>query len=329
MPKQFDEHPEAVFARLDINDLFFYRDLCKGLYQGRQQREIAEELGISEKKCQSLRKAIAEELFSNSNGSDVMEAAGGKGRGGNEKEQAAVKAFHVGLSKILDDLTRLVNDSKKGQQRVIIQGSEYSILCLLPRVLEASRFLQDNPGIVLDIRRAYWPKFLTNLQKGRVHLALGPKGRIRSDIAMIPLFKARRALIYHKAHRFACNKSGDAVDFNDISRETLFIYPGQIAWGFSLDEVLPPPREQGRRIYVDSITHMYQYVQRGLGVAFGFELKHAPHHSRGEIVTREYADHLLEPAEFYLYVLKERLGETSHAADLLRDTITRVAPTLG
>ncbi|MGO9597034.1 MAG: substrate-binding domain-containing protein [Isosphaeraceae bacterium] len=312
---------------MTLNDLFLFRDLYRQRRRGRHVREIAEELKISEKKCRELFAAIEEEVRPDGSAHGFIEASL---RTENTEAHRALAAFHTGLCGVLDELTHLVNDCRRGQQRVVIQGSEYSILCMLPRILEKSQFLTKHPAVILDIRRAYWPRFVVNLQKGRIDLALGPKARVRSNIEMVRLFSSRRTLIYHKDHKFALNKQPFELDVPaDLRRETLFLYPGQISWGYTIHDKLPPPEEGGRRIYVDSVTHMYEYVQRDLGVAIGFELRHAPFHGNDKIQTHEIPENILAPAEFYLYFRKDRIGKTTRAADLLRDTIVEVAPTLG
>jgi len=325
MPRLSPTHRHAVCPRLTINDLFLFRDLFEGLRNGRGTTEIADELRITLKKCRQLLIAVEKAL-------DIPgEPSGFIRRHAKEKDVDLTPTgmFHAGVRELIDKLAVVVDDCQTRRRRVVVQGSEFSTLWLLPRVLEQSQFLTKHPEVALDIRRAFWHKFITNLEHGRIDLALGPATPHRPNIEQHHLLTVPRALIYHNDHKFAGGRDADHIRFQDLSRETVFVLSGEPIPGFFMRSYLPKPAHGGQHVYLDSISHMYQYVQRNLGVALGYEHRYGPAHEKS-LVRAKKLDELdkLPPAAFYLYALQKQHRELSQDAEELMKAILEVAPGL-
>jgi hypothetical protein len=268
MPPRIKAHRDVVCPDLTIKDLVFFRQIFASLRAGKIQREIATEMKISLKTVQRVIRAVEKAL-------DVPGTAPGFIRKSAEAKDGSgspAARFHAALGLLIHDLTLLVEDCRKApqQERVIIQGTEFGILWVLPHVLEKSRYLEANPTVILDIQRTTWAKqFLTNMEQGHADLAIGLYVEKPETIRATPLLTVPRVIIYPKGHRFRCGKDQDRIVLADLSRETIFVIPGEPVTGLGVEKHLPEPEGEGRRVYLDSTSHMYQYVRKGLGVAIG------------------------------------------------------------
>ena len=199
---------------------------------------------------------------------------------------------------------------------------------LLPRVLRESRFLELHPDVEMEIARATWQEFLHGLAHDRLELGMGPAvqpERLPADVTSETVLTMRRALICHKVrHRhLALRRPGD-LGLEDLRSETVFVLSGDAIPFFRMNEVLPRPESGGRWIYVDSISHMYAYVKRGLGVAIGYEKKYGLGDSDKALTAMDFTEGLVPPAEIRLY---RRRDKTPHPeAPALVDAIRKWAP---
>ena len=282
MPRLSHRHPDAICPRLTINDLFLFRDLFQGLRNGRGMKEVASELRISLKKCRELLRAVEKALEIDDQPPGFIRSQAGK----KDVELTPAGIFHAGISDLVDRLMAVVDDCQTRGKHVVVQGSEFSTLWLLPRVLERSRFLEQHPDVVLDIRRAFWHRFVANLEQGRIDLAIGPDAPHRPPVKQTHLLTVPRAIIFHKNHEFACGKPPEQIGIEDLGRETVFVLSGEPVPGFKMKNYLPKPSHGGRHIYIDSIAHVYQYVQRDLGVSLGYEYDYGPAHEKSLVVAK-------------------------------------------
>ena len=292
------KHADAICPLLTVNDLFIFQDLYKRLINREDWTEIRNKLPTTDKVINRIVANVKQALNISEPGRDFLRKAA--------QESGAPTRFHAGISKLLKELTTLVHECNQAP-RVNVQGSEFCILSLLPRVLKESAFLTKHPDAVLDIRRARWSRMLANLEKGRIDMALGSPApsaseRIKREI----LLTVERVIIYHKDHRFACKKEGFEIGLDDLGTETVFVLSGDAVPSFCMEEELLPPVKPGRRIYLDSISHMYQYVYRDLGVAIGYDLRFSPF-PRDEVIKETPLRHRGMPAAvFCLYTRMDR-----------------------
>jgi DNA-binding transcriptional LysR family regulator len=321
MHKRKATHPHSVCPHLTVNDLFLFRDLFQGLRSGKALTVVAGELKIGPRKRLLLLRAVEEAL-----------ALDGEDRGfvrrharDNDVDETPSGIFHAGVRDALDKLASAFEDCRTRRKRIVVQCSEFSTLWLLPRVLEKSQFLRRHPDVVLDIRRAFWKRFIANLEHDRIDFAIGPAAPHYPEIEERSLLTVRRALIYHKDHKFAVARDGDHIKFSDLSRETVFVLSGDPIPGLHMKRVLPKPAHGGQHVYLDSISHMYQYVQRDLGVAVGYIQRYGPPHERSLVLAREFPEiDALPPASFFLYSRPRR----SPDAEAFMEAVLEVAPKL-
>jgi DNA-binding transcriptional LysR family regulator len=325
MSKESPPHRDAVCPRLKINDLFLFHDLFQGLRNRRAVTEIADELKISRKKCYLVLRAVEEALALDGEGNGFIR----RHAEDTDVDLTPGGIFHAVVKDVIERLASAIDDCQARRQRVVVQGSEFSTMWLLPRVLEKSRFLQEHPGVVLDIRRAFWKRFIANLERDRIDLALGPAAPHWPQIEQQLLLTVPRALIFHKDHRFAAGKDVDLIKFRDLSRETVFVLSGDAIPGLHMKRCLPKPSQGGRHVYLDSISHMYQYVQRDLGVALGYVHRYGPAHERSLVLAKSFPEiDTLPPAAFYLYVPRKEHRKLSPDAEAFIEAILQVSPTL-
>jgi DNA-binding transcriptional LysR family regulator len=296
MPQLSREHPEAVFSRLSVNDLFILRDLLLRA-QGESVTDVRKRLGIGKRKMDKLKAALAG--YTLGAGASEARLFG--------KNQAILQPLRKNLPALLEKLKDIAGECRKAQEnRVVVQGSEFCVLWILPKVLAASGYLDKNPGVALDIKRAYFKRFMTHLQDGRTDLALGPEVPMPIAVERRLVLTVPRALIYPEGHRFACGKPPEDVGLRDLAGETVFVLTSAGVPAFPMEKYLARPKGGGRHVYVDSISHMYRYVSEKLGVAVGYAPSFAPIETRPPVQAVLLDKSEVPPAEFYLYFPKNR-----------------------
>jgi DNA-binding transcriptional LysR family regulator len=303
MPQLSNEHPDAICPRLTINDLFIFRDVYEGMRAGKGLESIGREIGVSRKKCYLVLKAVAQGLIGPGAKWSTLRLK--PSRSENEKDESPAGRFYDGLDAVLQKLKELVIAGRAAQaRRVVIEGTETCLRWLLPQVLKGSGFL-DKTRAVLEIKRAPAERFIPHVQNGRADLALGSDLTLPSDIHQELLLTVPRSLIYPKKHTFRCGKAPAEVALADLSHETVFVLTPKAFQQFRFDHHLSP-KGQGRKVYVDAISHMYQYVAQGLGVAVAYPPWFVGNEGK-PVESCELVDEKAFPAaNFYLYSAKGR-----------------------
>jgi DNA-binding transcriptional LysR family regulator len=183
--------------------------------------------------------------------------------------------FHDGITRWLDMFQTILLDCQRPYERVIVQGGQFSTLWLLPRVLRLSSFLAENPNVELEVTQGTTREFIAALMAGRVHIGLGaplalyPEALPRG-IAQKTVLTFERAVICHKEHPWA-QGDPEGIRLEELGKETVFMLSKDTIPRFNMQDVVSPPQAGGRRIYVESVSFMYSYVQQNLGVAIGYE----------------------------------------------------------
>lgn len=325
MPPRIKLPSDVVYPDLPIKDLVFFHQIYAGLQAGKSQSDLADEMDVSPQTVRRVITAVERVLnIPDAAPGFTIESAKAKARDG------PAARFHGAIGTMLHELALLVEDCRKApkQERVIVQGTEFGILWVLPHVLKQSDYLEANPMVILDIRRTtHASQFLANMKLGHADLAIGLYVEKPETIRATPLLTVSRAIIYPRGHRFRCGKDGDRIGIADLSRETVFVIAGEPATGLGVEKHLPEPEQDGRRVYLDSTSHMYQYVRKGLGVAIGYEEKYIPPHMRTQVLAKPLPTSRMPSAQFCLYTPFDR--PLSPAAHALREAIEREAPTLG
>ncbi len=114
-----------------------FRDLCEALRAGMSVAASAEELKFSDKRCRRIVKRVG----------DALEAPL-QNKFSTETEHTRLRweLFHNKVSQLLEDLETAVQESKRGPNRLVVQGTEFTIQWLLPRLLKRSTFLTRSHG---------------------------------------------------------------------------------------------------------------------------------------------------------------------------------------
>src|SRR5262249_39593765 len=193
---------------LTIDELVLLRDLYQGLREGRDLSALAATKGVSRKKCYELLNRVHVALRRGSNHKAERSTASKRSstrtlRQVQGAEPAPELIFYEGLSPWIEEFLNLLERSSRGYSIVRIQGGEFSILWLLPRVLKESKFLEQYRDVELDIVGGTWQESLANLIQGRTDLGLGPlvpKERVPTSIALEEVLTVQRAMICHKEH---------------------------------------------------------------------------------------------------------------------------------
>ena len=316
MPKLTENiHPLAVCPRLTINDLCIFRDLCEGIHVKKESiSRIAKRIGVTRRKCELVLEAVAKALLGDEATAAQLQIP---------RDNSPGYSFYQGLSGLLEPLTALhVDCTKARQNRLVVQGSDFCILWFLPAVFAECGLPKAETA--LEIRRGSFQRYMANLRSGRTDVAIGPKAPVLADIATIPLLTVPRVLIYPTGHSFACGKSPPEITLRDLERETVFYLSSEAVPEVKMTTYFPDPRPPGRRIAVDSVSHIYLYVDHGLGVSLGY----APAFVPAEYHPRVCSQPLVEvdalratPAQFFLYYPTNR--QLSGAAREFIDSICR------
>jgi DNA-binding transcriptional LysR family regulator len=326
MTQRIKPPPGVPCPGLTIRDLAFFREIYAGLKAGKTRQVIAGELGVGPGTVRRLLQAVERSL----NIPGIERGFIGKSAAARADDGGPAARFHDAIGPMIHELTLLVEDCRKApqQERVIIQGTEFGILWLLPHVLEKSRYLDANPLVILDIQRTTMAsRFLAHMEAGQADLAIGLLARKPETIRATPLLTVPRVIIHSRGHRFNCGKDPGRMTLADLRRETVFIIPGDPDTGLGVERHLPEPEREGRRVYLDSTSHMYQYVRKGLGVAIGYEERYIPAHMRTQVAAIPLPAERMPSAQFCLYTPFDR--PLSRAVAALQEAIETQAPTLG
>jgi DNA-binding transcriptional LysR family regulator len=247
-------------------------------------------------------------------------------------EQLPEVIFHEGLRTWLEEFVDLLDRCQRGFKTVRVQGGEFSILWLLPRVLRESGFLEHHRDVELDIAQGTWQEFLHNLEQDRVELGLGPpvqRERLPDNITADEVLTMRRALICHTVrHRdLALRSSPGGIELSELRAETVFVLSGDTIPLFKMGDVLPRPEGPGRWIYVDSVSHAYAYVKQGLGVAIGYEKKYGLGDPGKQVAAIDFPEGKVPPAVICLYRRTDKPlpPEARALADAIREWAKRVS----
>ena len=290
----------AGFLGLSLDDLVCLRDLYQGLREGKDLETLIAAMGVGRNKSYRLLGPL-----------QTVDPRGRKGDVVKKLRKAVNPAhlpeviFHEGLRAWLEDFVSLLQRCQRGHKTIRVQGGEFSILWLLPRVLKESKFLEQFPDVEMEIARATWQEFLHGLANDRVKLGMGPAvppERLPAAVTAETVLTMRRALICHKgSHRHLALRPPGELGLEDLRSETVFVLSGDAIPLFRMNEVLPRPESGGRWFYVDSISHMYAYVKQGLGVAIGYEKKYGLGESDKALTAIEFPEGLVSPAVICLY----------------------------
>lgn len=306
-PTPYDLHPEAMCPDLTVSDLFLFRDLCEAIIGGLSisgaARKVGEKLNktIDKNRCHRVLRDVAAHLLQRSNAlpHDLkLDTPGSEG-----------ESFYRRLCAELGLLSKLNNSSPSRANRVIIHASDFCVLWVLPAVLQRSRsesgFIQSS--FDLEIRRGSFRKYMTYLRNGATDLAMGPEANDFKEFERIELLSVPRVLIYPKGHIFACGKAAPDVRLADLQDETIFCLDSAAVPNVKMESYFPFPAK--KCVIVDSVSHIYQYVARKLGVSLGYHPAFVPEDFQPEVSTLplrgEDADRV-KPAKFFLYYSKLR-----------------------
>lgn len=312
MPKLSKQHPKAVCPGLTVNDLFIYRDVFEGIRANLSLAKIAVKIGVSRRKCQLVLEDVAAALLGPGASAAQLRL---------KQDNSVGYTFYQGLSTVLDPLTVLQADCNKGHDnRVVVQGSDFSVLWVMPSVLAECGFLRS--AARLEIRRGSFQRYMANLRNGRTDLAVGPEAPPPLGVTSVPLIAVPRVLIYPEKHTFACGKLAADIRLEDLGQETVFYLESEAVPAVKMRNYFPRPFGSGKRVAVDSVSHIYQYVDRALGVSLGYDPAYVPpeYHPRVRSQPLRGEDAAkVPPAEFLLYYSDER--KLSAAARQLAEAI--------
>jgi DNA-binding transcriptional LysR family regulator len=150
---------------------------------------------------------------------------------------------------------------------------------------------------------------MANLRSGKTDLAIGPKATPAKGVKAVRILTVPRMLISPKGHSFACGLPVQDVFIEDLSQEVVFYLESSAVPALCMSSHLPPSKPPGKRVAIDSISHIYQYVAIGLGVSIGYSPEFLP----GDCLTQVVATELrskeareIPPAEFFLYFSTDR-----------------------
>lgn len=321
MPTSREIDANIPLATLSISDMHVIRDHFPAWQTQRHKafKEQLESQNISIDVWNKTWKRVAEGLGLDGPG-DVLRSAGEP----HPHESPARVIFDCvcGLLRSLDEaVTRAIHKRAK----VLIEGSEIGILWLLPRVLSKqfkSGWLQEFPDVDPVINQTRWSEYIPKLAKSNLDLCIGPDCDVGTDIVKEPVLTIRRDLIYSKDG--VQPPPGDLKDLSPLRDMTVFALAGDQGPNYHVNLMLPDPVPPGRRIYVDSIAHMYQYVRQGIGVAVGYH-PYFGHIDRQDsnIKTARILDPDLQPVRIILF--HRRGAPFSKATTALADEIRRVS----
>jgi DNA-binding transcriptional LysR family regulator len=292
-------HPKADFQTLTVSDFFIYKDLCEGKLKGKSVEVIAAEIRVSRRKCGMVLKEVVEYL-------NPEKMARGENLDLKELDltnpDGPGQAFCQLIRPIIETLANRSPSSDDHENRVVVQGSDFCVLWILPAVLHNSGYLRGEG--TLEIRRGSYQRFMANLRSGRTDLAIGPKATPSKGVKAVHILTVPRMLISPKGHSFACGKPAQDVTIEDLSQEIVFYLESSAVPALCMSSYLPPPKRPGKRVAVDSISHIYQYVSIGLGVSIGYSPEFLPRDCLSQVVATELRgkdSRAIPPAEFFLY----------------------------
>jgi DNA-binding transcriptional LysR family regulator len=316
-----DAHRNAVCPELSINDLFEFCELYERRLRKQTWKDAATQMGIPVNSIGILLATIEQGLAIGHRTPDFIR----RDLDADNPNRTTAGLFYQGISRIIEDLRRHVEDCRKGEQRVAIEASDNCVLVTLPAVLSRSDYLHRYANVQLDIRRSYWNDFLPGLENGHIDLALAPTvAHNETIIDSTKLYTMPRAIVYNKNHKFICKKSSNLIKLVDLVQETVFVITNRNLPGDFMKSVLPVPANGGRHIYVDSTICMYPYIERDFGIGIGYDQDHTPFTYAKILGFTPLADQGVSPLEYRLYYRRDR--ELSPAADALKQAIIEYAP---
>jgi DNA-binding transcriptional LysR family regulator len=296
-------YPSAIGPSLTVSELFLFCDVCELLRTGLLLPAIAErltaryKLKVSYKRCARVLNKVARALFGPSGtwGQLRLTTPGSAG-----------DTFCQRVAFFLATLKRPDGERPDARaNRVVVHGSDFCVLWVLPGVLAESGLLGTD--LDLEIRRGSFRKYMSHLRSGATDLALGPKAPPFDEFESTRLLAVPRVLIYPAGHRFACGKPAAQVTLADLGDETVFRLESAAVPEVRMNSYFPVPPRQC--VVVDSVSHIYRYVARGLGVSLGYHPVFVPddaHPGVSSVPLRGPDAARVGPAEFFLYSFKGR-----------------------
>lgn len=316
-PEKF-VHPSALGPTLTVSELFLFCDVCKLMRDGLQLPKIAEqiftnintnnnncdkdkELKAFHKRCRRTLDKVAKALFGPKGNRDLLELTTLGSQG---------DSFYQRLTLVLATLRKPEEQPSARENCVVIHGSDFCVLWILPAALEESKILAND--IELEIKRGSFRKYMSHLRDGTTDLAIGPKAPDFDEFESERILSVPRVLIYPEGHTFACKKLVSQVTLDDLKDETFFFLGSEAVPDVRMSSYFKHlPR---KRVVVDSISHIYQYVARGLGVSLGYDPVLVPLSSHPGVSSFRLQGEdarKVKPAEFFVYYTKSHLPSRS------------------
>src|SRR5688572_8893066 len=115
---------------LTLNQLLVFRDLYQGMRERQQIKVVAERMGIPRKKCHKILQIVDASLRGAGSAGGFLR----RFQGAVDEERSSGVIFHEGVRKWLEQFLALLDDCQKGRQTLTIQGGDFSLIWLLPRV---------------------------------------------------------------------------------------------------------------------------------------------------------------------------------------------------
>lgn len=318
MPRVLNLGPQALFSRVTVTDLLVFEGVYEAWLNGKGLRkELRKFGGASEKMWKLIFERLASSLGC-ANGRQLM------ARCRKEGVRSPGHVLHKGIKSILRQLRDLVEEAKERSKRVVIDGSEFGISWLLPRVLAGSRWLETHVGNELEISQSSWQHYLGRLESGEADLCLGTHCDHGPSLQSEVVLTLPRWLIYPKKGAFQPPSDG-LKSLDSLRYATVFALAGDVSPSLAkVYELLPRPEPPGRRIYVQSVALMYLYARQGLGVAIGYDpifgisdAKESP------LAAVPILDGKVKPAQITVY--RRAQAELSEAAESLGKAIRAVS----
>lgn len=312
---------DVVFPRVTVSDLELFAAVFDAWLHKQRFHEKLEEYGSSEKHWRDISDRLAADLGCAS-GVELREKC--RARGGGSAARAPATVFYQGLGALLRDLKKLARDARGRSRRVVVEGSEFGIGWLLPRVLARSKWLERHPDNELEIRQSKWKQYLGALERGEADLCLGTRCPHSVGVDAELALPLERWLIYPKQGAWQPPREG--VKSLDVLRKaTVFLLAAEeVSPSLArINRLVPPAEPPGRRIHVQTVALLYLYARQGLGAGIGYHPYFGISDAKASpLAAAPILDRRVEPAQITLY---RRAGEElPEAAASLRQAIVEV-----
>ena len=312
---------EGLLHQMSIQHLLIFRDAFRN--PGSSLEECAATVGQPKSNVQRVMKEVQKGLELGLKGKEtIWEQA----RSAHPEDTIAGKFYSV-VCELIEGLSRVKANRDKPRSRIFVAGGEFALICVMPRVLQKSGFLLNNPKMTLDLSRLLPEEAVRAVELGQADIALTPSPGRATTVKSHNLLQAGCGFINHEAQATHINKDPADLNPKDFKGVPIFVIRHEAAPTFTLSQYLKDAMktwQSDQVIYVDSLSYVFHYVAKQLGVGLYYIPAFNPYDPLppGVNVIPLKAEPPYPDAVFHLYWIEKNLTQE---AEELRQAIIKYA----